>query len=104
MNAFRPMRNTVCRKKDISPAKDFFLVPLQMEMGILTATNEELIDPLLLREFLERLLRVRDRQRYYDGPGPRRDLIDIEVPPLWKQNELRRNCRNGVVLILPHET
>src|SRR5882757_10189008 len=104
MNAFGPVRNTICRKKDISPAEDFFPVPLQMEMGIFTAANEELINSLLLREFFERLLRVCDRQRYYDGPGPRGDLIDIEVPPLRKQNELRRNRGNGVVLILAHET
>src|SRR5258708_11290528 len=104
MNTFGPMRNTICSKKDISPAEDFFPVPLQMEMGIFTAAHEELIDSLLFREFFERLLRVRDRQRYDDSSRPRRDLIDIEVPPLRKQNELGRNCRNSVVLVLPHET
>ena len=35
---------------------------------------------------------------------PRRDLVDVEVEPVGKENDLRRNRRHSVVVILPERT
>ena len=43
MNAFGPVRDAVRGKKDISPAKDLLLIPLQVQVCVLAPTNEELI-------------------------------------------------------------
>ncbi len=49
---------------------------------------------------LERLLGVDDRQRHKNRPRPRRNLVDVEVKPVGKENNLRRNRRNRVVVVL----
>ena len=62
-------------------------------------TNSSSI-PISVRNFLERLLGVSDRQRHQNGARPRRNLIDVEPEPVGKQHDLRRNRRNRVLVVL----
>ena len=74
-----------------------------MHARFVAAAHEEFIDPHFVGKLLERLLCVADGQRDQDGSRPRRDLGDIETEPVGKQDDLRRNCRNRVVVVLPKE-
>ncbi len=49
---------------------------------------------------LERLFGVDDGQRHEDGARPRRDFVDIEVEPVGKEDDLRRDGGDGVVVVL----
>src|ERR1700710_2151380 len=76
-------------------------VPFQMKIRVGTTPNEELFDSLLWRKLLEWFVCVDDRQRHENAARPRGDLVDIEVKPVRKKNDLRWNRRNSVVLVLP---
>src|SRR4051794_24716697 len=103
MYTFEPVRKPIKKQKEVSPA-DNVLIPVQVHAGIFFPTHKQLIHSLLCRNFLERLLRVHDRQRNEDRARPRRNLVDIEPAPLGKKNDLRRNGGNRVPVVLPEET
>ena len=72
----------------------------QTQNRVRAAAYEQLIDSLLRRNLLEWLLGVDDRERNENRPRPRRDFVDVEVEPLRKKNDLRRNRGHGIVVIL----
>src|SRR6185437_5371139 len=68
---------------------------------VLAAADEKLVDSLLRWNLAERLVRVDDGQRHKNGARPRGNFVDVEVEPIWKKDDLRRNGRHGVVIVLP---
>ena len=102
MDRLEPVHHTVDDQKEIPPG-DRLLAPLKMHSRTVAAAEEEFVDVHLFRNFLERLSRVQDRERNQDGARPGGNLVDVEPEPVGKQDDLRRNGRNGVVVVLPEE-
>ncbi len=75
-------------------------IDAQAQDGVGAAADEQLVDSLLRRNFLERLFGVDDGQRNENGARPRRDFVDVEVEPVGKKNDLRRNGGHGIVVVL----
>ncbi len=75
-------------------------IDAQTQDGVGAAADKQLVDSLLRRNFLVRLFGVDDGQRNEDGARPRRDFVDIEVEPVGKENDLRRNGGHGIVVVL----
>ena len=98
------MRDAVQQNEKIPPADDLLPVPPQVKIRLLASAHKQLVDALLRRQLLERLLRVHDRERHQHAPRPRRYLIDIEVEPVGEQYDLRRNGGHRVVVVLPERT
>src|SRR5579862_150194 len=73
---------------------------MQVHARLVTPPDEKLVNRHLIRDFLERLLGVTDRERDEDGAGPRGNLVNIEPEPLGKKYDLGRNRWNGVVIVL----
>src|SRR5215469_6624368 len=66
--------------------------------------DEKFFNARLVRQLLERLLRVTDGKRYEDGARPGRNFVDVEPEPVWKQHDFGWDCRTGVVIVLPEKT
>src|SRR5262252_6207036 len=76
---------------------------MQMHARLVHAPDEELFHAHFPWNLLEWLLGVADGQRDQNGARPRRNFVDIEPEPVRKQNNLGRNRRNRIVVILPEE-
>src|SRR6185369_11516159 len=100
MDALEPVRDSIDDEERVSPADDLVVAPLQAQRRIMTAIREQFIDRHLVRNLFKRLLGVANRQRDKDGARPRRDLVDVEPEPIRKKRDLRRNCRDRVVVVL----
>src|ERR1700761_9306856 len=101
MHSLRQMHHPIESKKEVSPTQRLLFIPAQMHVRIFAPAYKKLLNSLFRSKLLERLLRIDDRQRHENPARPRRDLIDIEVAPVWKENDLRRNRRYRVIVILP---
>ena len=95
-------RSTI--RKKLRQPEYLLAIPAQVKLGIRLAPDKQLIDPIFGSQLLEGLLGIGDRKRHQDGPRPGRDLVDVEVAPIGKEDELRRNGRHGVVFVLAEET
>ena len=58
MHALAPMRQPVGKQKEIAPREDVLPIPTQVQVGIRAPTDKEFFNPLLGRDFFERLLRI----------------------------------------------
>ena len=56
--------------------------------------REQLADMHVPRVFGERLLRAQDEERYHDGAGPVRHLVEVKEEPLRQQHDLDGNVRH----------
>src|ERR1019366_9930604 len=65
--------------------------------------DKEFVNSLLRGNVLKRLLGIGDGEWHQKGARPGRDFVDVEPEPLGEQNDLGRNCRDRVVIVLPEE-
>src|SRR5205807_2571133 len=65
---------------------------------------EKVFHSRLVGQLLKRFLRITDGKRHQNRTRPRRDFVDVEPEPVGKQHNLRRDGRNGIVVVLAEET
>ena len=96
------VHQAIQHQEEIPPA-DQFLGPAQPQLTLGAPADEQLVDAFFCRNLLKWFLGVRDRQRHQDGARPRRNFVQVEPEPVGKQHDLRRNRRNGIVVVLAEE-
>src|SRR6185312_15372269 len=69
----------------------------------MTTVGKQLLDSHLVRNLLERLLGIANREWNQNAARPRRNLVDVEPEPFREQHDLRWNRRHGVVIVLSQE-
>ena len=74
-----------------------------MHAGFIAAAHKKFFHTHFAGNFLERLFRVANRERYQNRARPRGNLVDVEPEPLGKQHDFGRNRGNSVVVVLPKE-
>ena len=94
------MHDPVHDQEEIAPRDQGFAIHAQAQDGVGAAADEELVDAVFPGNLLVWLLGVDDGQRHKDGPRPRRDFVNVEVEPVGKENDLRRDGRDGIVVVL----
>src|SRR5215510_10405595 len=77
---------------------------MEVQPSLVTPADKQLLYTHLVRNFLERLFGVSDRERNQDGSRPVGNLVNVEPEPVGEQHNLRRDCRDCVVVILTEET
>ena len=104
MHPLGPMHHAIKQQEEVPPADDLVPVPAQLQARLVAAPDEQLVDSLLRRNFLEGLFGIRDGQRHQDGARPGRDLVNVEVEPLRRKHDLRRNSRDSLIVVLTKRT
>src|SRR5579863_7453803 len=94
------MKGSIGEQEQVSPGEEMLAVHAEAKNRIGTPPDEELLNSLLRRNLLEWFLRVDDGERNKNRTRPRRNLVDIEVEPIGKENDLRRDRRNSIVIVL----
>ena len=100
VDGFGKVKQPVDDEKEVAPGDESLAIHAQTEDRVGPAANKKLVDSLLRRNLLERLFGVDDRQRYENRTRPCGDLVDVEVEPVGKENDLRRDGRNGIIVVL----
>src|SRR5580698_5866427 len=96
------MGHAIEDKEEVAPRKQLFR-PAQVHARFLHAADKKFFHAHFAGNFLEWLLRVADRKWNQDGARPRRNFVDIEPEPIGKEDDLRRNGRDSVVVVLTEE-
>ena len=104
MHGFSPVRDPIQNNEQIAPGEDGAAIPAKAKDGVGAPAHVQLVDSLLGRDSLERLFGVHDGQRNKNRPRPRRNLVDVEVEPARKENNLGRNRGHRVVVVLAQPT
>src|SRR5581483_5169585 len=99
MYRLEPVHHAVKHQEEIPPG-DELLAPLEAHARFIASTNEEFVNVHLFGNFFKRLFCVNNRERNQNGARPRRNLVDVEPEPVGKQDNLRRNRRDGIVVVL----
>ncbi len=71
----------------------------QIEIGVLGAVGEELVELLVGRQVPRRLEMIQDGERHNHAAAPRRHLVNIKIEPVRQEDDLRRDDRE----IFPRE-
>src|SRR5215510_10407161 len=102
MHTFEVMGDVIENQEEVTPTY-LLLRPLQMQVAILPSAGEELLDTHFGRDLFEWLLGIGNREWDQNCPRPGRYLVDVEPEPVRKENNLRRNGRHSVVIVLAEE-
>src|SRR5262249_48377053 len=102
MDRLEPMSHAIKHEKEIAP-RDQLLVAVQVHASFVTAADEKLVNAHFVGDLLKRLFGVANGKRHQNGARPGRNFVDIEPEPFREQDDLWRNCRYCVVIVLPEE-
>ena len=72
VHRFGPVHHAIENEEEIAPGDELLAIPAQTQNRVGAAADEQLVDSLLRRNLLERLLGVDDRQRHQNRARPRR--------------------------------
>src|SRR6202007_156320 len=70
---------------------------------LLHAADEELFHSHSAGNFLEWFFGVADGEWNQDSSRPRRNLVNVEPEPIWKQDDFGRDRGNSIIIVLPEE-